>query len=251
MGAGAKFISLTCAVISILEVFSKPLEQDLFLSLTSRSTEKHIITAIVSDKVSCKDGHCGRSHTKTNPDDMGKKIVPRPFTNILHQPGSLPRVHEAIPGRIPVNAKGQRLDYYTQMPSISDWQDYMWRIGKDVKPCRLFHLANGCRFGDDCCYGHSDISPQVLEAFRYTVKRMPCSKGSHCPLDHCIYGHVCQKPNCITDDPTSCSMRKFHGVDLAFASWKKGKHAPKFPTGGPVQSREKDVDEASATSFWF
>ncbi|OAG20503.1 hypothetical protein CC77DRAFT_1069910 [Alternaria alternata] len=179
MGAGAKFISLTCAVISIPEVFSKPLEQDLFVSLTSRSAEKHIITAIVSDK------------------------------------------------------------------------DYMWRIGKDVKPCRSFHLANGCRFGDDCCYGHSDISPQVLEAFRYTVKRMPCSKGSHCPLDHCIYGHVCQKPNCITDDPTSCSMRKFHGVDLAFASWKKGKHAPKFPTGGPVQSREKDVDEASATSFWF
>ena len=221
MGAGAKFIPLKCAVVSIPEVFSKPLEQDVFLSLTSRSAEKHIITTIVSDKVSRQDSHCERPHTTTNFDDMCKKIVPRSFTNIPDQPGSLPQVYEAIPGRIPVNAKGQRLDYYTQMPSTSDWQhwqDYMRMIGKDVKPCRSFHLTNGCRFRDDCCYGHCTISAQILEAFRYTVKRIPCSKGSHCPVVDCIYGHVCQKPNCITDDLESCSMRKFHGVDLAFAS---------------------------------
>ncbi|RYO20544.1 hypothetical protein AA0111_g10055 [Alternaria arborescens] len=251
MGAGAKFIPLTCAVISIPEVFNKPLEQDLFLSLTSHSTEKHIITAIVSDKVSCKDGHCGRSHTKTNPDDMGEKIVLRPSTNILHQPGSLPRVHEAIAGRIPVNAKGQRLDYYTQMPSTSDWQDYMWRIGKDVKPCRSFHLANGCSFGDNCCYGHSYISPQVVEAFQYTVKRIPCSRGSHCPVIDCIYGHICQEANCITDGLTSCSMRKFHGVDLVFASWKQGRYLSEFATGGSFQLPETHVEEASTESFLF
>jgi hypothetical protein len=247
MGAGAKFISLKCAVISIPGVFSKPLGKDLFLSLTSRSAEKHIITAIVSGKVSCKDGHCGRSHTKTNPDDMSKKTVSRMFTNILHQPGYLPQVREAIPGRIPVNAKGQRLDYSTQKPSTSDWQDYMWRIGKDFKPCRSFHLANGCRFGDDCCYDHSCISPQTLEVFRYTVKRIPCSRGSHCPLVDCIYGHVCQEANCIT----SCSMRKFHSVDLVFASWKQGKYLSEFATGGSFQLPETDVEEASNESFWF
>ncbi|KAH8621498.1 hypothetical protein IG631_23818 [Alternaria alternata] len=137
------------------------------------------------------------------------------------------------------------------MPSTSDWQDYMWRIGKDVKPCRSFHLANGCRFGDSCCYGHSYISPQVVEAFRYTVKRIPFSRGSHCPVADCIYGHVCQEANCITDDLTSCSTRKFHGVDLVFASWKQGRYLSEFATGGSFQLPETDVEEASTESFLF
>jgi hypothetical protein len=120
MGSGARFVSLRCAVISMPDVFSKPAEQDLFLSLTSRSAEKHIMTAMINDKVSCKDGRCGLPHATTNPGDIRKKIVSRPFAYIPRQPESLLHVHEAIPGYIPVNVKGQRLDYYTQRPSTSD-----------------------------------------------------------------------------------------------------------------------------------
>jgi hypothetical protein len=222
MGAGASFVSLTCGVISIPEVFSKPADQDLFMSLTSRSAEKHIMTAMINDKVSCKDGHCGLPHATTNSEDTRKKIVSRPFAYIPRQPESLLQVHEAIPGHIPVNAKGQRLDYYTQRPSTSDWQAYLRKIGSDEQPCRWFHLAKVCHFRDDCSYDHSAISFQVLEAFRYTVKRIPCHLGSYCRMIDCIYGHVCQEPNCITEDLESCRMRRFHGVDLAFASWIRG-----------------------------
>jgi len=251
MGAGARFFSLTCAVISILEVFRKPTEQDLFLSLTSRSTEKHMITAIVSDKASCKDGHCGLPHITTNPDDMRKKSVSKSSTHIFRKPASLPQVHEAIPGHVPVNAKGQRLDYYTQSPSAGDWQAYLRKIGNGDQPCRWFHLAKVCHFRDGCSHDHSAISAQVLETFRYTSKRIPCDRGSHCLLIDCVYGHVCQEPDCITDDLKSCSMRRFHAVDLAFAPWRRSRHAPEFPTGGPTQLPEDDVEEAPAESFWF
>lgn len=251
MGAGARFFSLTCAVISIPEVFREPAEQDLFLSLTSRSAEKHIITAIVSDKASCKDGHCGLPHTTTNPNDMSKKIVTQLSTNASRKPGSLSLVHEAIAGHIPVNAKGQRLDYYTKRPSTSDWQAYLQEIGNGDQPCRWFHLAKVCHFRDSCSHDHSAISAQVLETLRYTIRRIPCDRGSHYRLIDCIYGHVCQEPDCITDDLKSCSMRRFHALDLAFASWNRGRHAPEFPTGGPTQLPENDVEEASAESFWF
>jgi len=249
MGAGVRFISLTCAVISIPEVFREPAEQDLFLSLTSRSAEKHIITAIVSDRASCKDGHCGLPHTTTNPDDMRKKIVSRSSTHIFCKSESLPQVHEAIPGHLPVNAKGQRLDYYTQRPSTSDWQAYLQKIANGDQPCRWFHLAKVCHFREGCSYDHSPIGAQVLEAFRYTIKRTPCDKGSHCRLIDCIYGHIYQEPNCITEDLKSCSMRRFYTVDLAFASWRNGRHAPEFPTGRPTQLRDEDVEEAPAESF--
>ncbi|CAN9221439.1 unnamed protein product [Alternaria alternata] len=251
MGAGARFFSLTCAVISIPGVFRKPAEQDLFLSLTSRSAENHIFTAIVSDKVSCKDGHCGLPHTTTNPDDMRKKIVSRSPTHIIRKPASLPQVHEAIPGHIPVNAKGQRLDYYTQRPSTSDWQAYLRKIGSDGQPCRWFHFAKVCHFQDDRSYDHSAMSFRVLEAFRYTVKRIPCQLGSYCSLIDCMYGHVCQEPHCITEDLESCRMRRFHDVDVTFASWKQGKHFPEVATGGPLQLPETDVEEASTEPSWF
>ena len=184
MGAGVRFFSLTCAVISIPEVFREPAEQDLFLSLTSRSAEKHMITTIVSDKASYKNGYCGLPHTTTNPNDMSKKIVTRLSTNTSRKPGSLPLVHEAIPGHIPVNAKGKRLDYYTQRPSTSDWQACLQKIGNGDQPCRWFHLAKVCHFRDGCSHDHSAISAQVLEACRYTVRRIPCDRCQNAALHH-------------------------------------------------------------------
>ncbi|KAG9188948.1 hypothetical protein G6011_05816 [Alternaria panax] len=137
MGAGAKFVPLPCDMLSISEIFSKPEEEDVFLSIPSFATGNHIMAIL------------------------------------------------------------------------------------------------------------------VLKAFRYSVKRTPCARGSDCPLIDCIYGHVCQETNCLKDDPKPCRMRRFHGVDLAFASWVKGKHAPEFPTGGPVQVPGEYAEEVPAESFWF
>ncbi|KAL1801756.1 hypothetical protein ACET3X_002098 [Alternaria dauci] len=67
MGTGARLVSLSCGVISIPEVFSKPAEKDLFFSLTSRSNQKRMITTLVSDKASCKDDNfVGVAHIQSS-----------------------------------------------------------------------------------------------------------------------------------------------------------------------------------------
>jgi hypothetical protein len=269
MGAGAARVPLPCNPISIPEVFNIAVGQDSFLRLTASSVIKHAIDTIITDNSFCKKGLCGFRHAATSPDvgmadtgaDMAspdteivKQNAARSITYTRLQPGNLPLLRDAIPGLVPVNEARQRLDYVTQQPPYADWQAYYERFrNSEKKPCRWFHLANGCHFHDACVYDHSEISVQVHRVFQHTVRRTPCFRGSDCLLIDCIYGHICQDTSCLIDDlkAKSCSMRRFHSVVLEFASWKKGKHAPEFPTGGAIQTSDDNAEVEQAESFWF
>ncbi|KAI4909595.1 hypothetical protein J4E90_008293 [Alternaria incomplexa] len=246
MGAGAQSLRLPCKSINIPEVFSEPEGKDPFSSLTSHSVGKRLVEKLISNKVFVQ-GRIDSSH-----DDDVDSVALNGTTDAHRQPGRLLQLRDAIPGHVPINADGQRLDYYMKRPPFSDKQLYSGKYDTgERQPCKWFHLANVCHYQDLCAFDHSDISTQVRKVLEYTVKRKPCNMGSECRRIDCIYGHVCQDTRCITDGLETCGMKRFHGMDKDFARWVKGKYAPEFPTGVTKEAPAEDGGNATLESSWF
>jgi hypothetical protein len=232
MGAGAEYVPLPCGSISIPEIFSKPSGQDTFLSLTSHSIGKQLVKKLIRDKTFCEDDLRGPQDVASSCNTDIGSTASNGATDTHRQPVQLPRLLYAVPGHVPVNINGQRLDYYTQRPSPADRQAYFDKYtNSELQPCKWFHLANACHFQGACTFDHSEVSYQVHKVIEYMVRRKPCNMGSDCRRIDCINGHICQDTRCSNDGLETCSMKRFHAVEPEFASWSMGKHASEFPTG--------------------
>lgn len=198
MGASAKLVPLPCFSIRIPEVFYKPAEQDLLLSF-SRSFSKPVVTTMITDKDRCASGSCGFSHADTTSDEMFQRIASNYVTDTLRRPGYLPQFCDAVAGYILVNKDGQRLDYYAARPSPADRATERLSYRARAFLRMLVYLAKACEHGAACPYDHSSISPSVLNVLRYIVRKTACKNGSDCRRLDCIFVHVCQNRNCLTE----------------------------------------------------
>jgi hypothetical protein len=191
----------------------------------------------------CDKGLCGFRHIDASTDVRARRFTTIHIETNYRFPGSLPQSDTAKVDHIPVNKYNQRLDYYLRHPDVSDYKAYEDRFPDDTKPCSWFSLTGRCHSSTDCPYEHTEVSSEVLKIIRYGVKTTPCWRGSLCRRLNCIYGHVCQDPECIDVDTDSCSMRMLHPVDPVFHSWAPGEMS-KFDTNAT------DVEEEiSAGSF--
>lgn len=101
----------------------------------------------------------------------------------------------SIPGLIPLNKSLHRLDTYAPAPSAAAWTLYTTRF-QARKPCNTFHLSGPCT-SPFCPYDHSALDPLVKQVLEYVVKCSPCPRKGACRRRKCVYGHLCQKTECV------------------------------------------------------
>jgi len=250
MGAGANLVPLPCDSISIPEIFDKPAGKDSFSSLAPHSIRKRYLEKLISDKAAYNDDL--RSPQYVNPRGNGsvQYAASNATTHVLRQSGQLPRRCDAPAHHVPINNRGQRVDYHMSRPSPADKQTFTEKFGSGVRPCTDFHLRGVCGFGDDCFFSHSEISAQIRKVITYMVKRSPCSIGCACRRIDCIYGHVCQDTRCLSEYSDSCSMREFHGVIPWPVTWVGGESAPPSSTVDAEETMPKEGDVTVAGPFW-
>lgn len=107
----------------------------------------------------------------------------------------LPRVGSIPEAKIPVNKYQQRLDIYIPAPSSHDYETFKARITVH-KLCNNYHVGGYCPRGDACQYDHGSAPEGVINALKQVVFANPCPRKGDCRRLKCMYGHVCQKPDC-------------------------------------------------------
>ncbi|KAF2830525.1 hypothetical protein CC86DRAFT_402560 [Ophiobolus disseminans] len=188
-------------------------------------------------KVDVRDDH---PESLSAGDENGHE--PMETSSKLHLPGVLPEASHALPGHIPVNKDGERLDYCIKKPTAACRQAYNDYVSTNKNPCLRFHIAGTCNLGESCKYDHSEICDNVAWFLRYLARRKRCRWGSACRRLDCMYGHVCQDTRCKSQVIENCSFRKYHDVDFTVASWVKVGEAEE------CSDEEKDTP---VQSFWF
>ncbi|KAF2116207.1 hypothetical protein BDV96DRAFT_573557 [Lophiotrema nucula] len=121
-----------------------------------------------------------------------------------------------VPGFLPLNKDGHRLDVYMQPPTQDEWVVYNARFRRQ-KPCNNWHLQRSCTTFH-CPYDHSDLEPEARRALEYVLKCSPCPNKGACRASDCFYGHLCQKDDCV-GQAKGCRMKAdLHNVDPKLAS---------------------------------
>lgn len=132
----------------------------------------------------------------------------------------------AIPGHIPLNIDGQRIDIVMFSPTTSQWNQWKQHDANAQKhqSSRIyynFHLRSSCKDAT-CGFDHSYISPGVHYCLRYLVKVLPCKQHGGCRRLGCLKGHICQKKACIAGEARTCKFDDDrHNMDLRVAKWVK------------------------------
>lgn len=121
-----------------------------------------------------------------------------------------------VPGFIPLNKDGQRIDAFIRPPTQDEWATYQARFRRQ-KPCNSHHLQGVCtQF--NCPYDHSELEPETRHCLEYVLKCNPCTKKGGCRVSDCFYGHVCQKDDCV-GQMKGCRLKfEQHNVDPKLAS---------------------------------
>lgn len=150
----------------------------------------------------------------------------------------------AIPGRIPVNAVGHRLDIYIPPPTQAQWDLYSARKNKK-KLCSAFHLGHGCDMPSTCHYDHTPISYDVYYCLKYILKGYTCNYKGECYREDCSYGHVCQKEKCVRGGPRGCRFgRAVHDMDMQVSHWVE---EPKLMTREETTGSESLASEGQSS----
>jgi hypothetical protein len=96
-----------------------------------------------------------------------------------------------VPGFIPLNKDGNRLDVHLRAPTTEEWKAYNTRFANS-KPCNAFHLLRSCTTFA-CPYDHDPVDADVKEVLKYVLRGNPCPRKGKCRRSECVLGHVCQK----------------------------------------------------------
>lgn len=132
-------------------------------------------------------------------------------------------------GQVPINAAGWRLDAYIPPSSFEDRNTFNTRTSRH-KLCNSYHINGACLKGDHCGYDHEYASPGILNCLIHVIRNNPCPKKGACRSPICLYGHVCQKPDCRVRGlgNANCKLGSiFHTQDLQFSDFVAG-----APAGG-------------------
>lgn len=125
----------------------------------------------------------------------------------------------SVPGFIPLNKDGQRIDTYIRPPTTEEWRIYNTRYHRQ-KICNNFHLRRLCT-DMNCTFDHSELEPESRHTLEYVVRVTACPKKGDCRAADCPHGHICQKANC-TGYGRGCILPKyFHSVDPRMQSMEK------------------------------
>ena len=134
-------------------------------------------------------------------------------------------ITDELPGYVPVNAAGQRVDEnIVQRPADScfdDYREYKRRNGR-VRSCNDYHLGDGCD-GEECQYNHSEITDDVLSVLCFLSQRTRCVYGGACRRVNCYFGHACHWKDFGGKHPKCKFQDGEHGVDQTVHHWKMGR----------------------------
>ncbi|KAF2205663.1 hypothetical protein GQ43DRAFT_499254 [Delitschia confertaspora ATCC 74209] len=94
------------------------------------------------------------------------------------------------PGGIYRNRDGQRID-----PPTSKYSKAETDRVKKLKLCNVNYLRRDCPYGRRCTHDH-DYKPTAdeLKTLALVARMAPCSSGSVCTDEKCVYGHMCAAP---------------------------------------------------------
>jgi hypothetical protein len=122
----------------------------------------------------------------------------------------------SVPGFIPLNKDNHRLDIFIPVPTPEAWIIYNARFHRQ-KPCNDHYLQGMCtKF--PCPFDHTTLEPQARYCLEYVVKCSPCPRRGACRSATCVYGHLCQKNDCM-GQMKGCRMKmEQHRVDPVLAS---------------------------------
>jgi hypothetical protein len=154
-----------------------------------------------------------------------------------------------IPGLIPLNGNGARLDLYIQVPTKEQWTVYDTR-SKIQKLCNAFYMRHKCE-KDSCKFDHKPLEPDAYYCLQYLLKEWPCKKGGRCRRLDCISGHVCQKKGC-QGSALGCKLKPdLHRVDCKVAEWVKPvvEHENENDDWSNISSDTHSVDAASVPAL--
>ncbi|KAK7735678.1 hypothetical protein SLS53_007419 [Cytospora paraplurivora] len=106
----------------------------------------------------------------------------------------LPTKNDIPDGYIPVNSDQQRLDAYIPTPTNESEQRLKARSAVK-RLCNAKQLAGSCN-NPDCEYDHSPLDEDLKPTLEWLARSLPCPKREGCRKAACLFGHVCQKPDC-------------------------------------------------------
>ncbi|KAM5344279.1 hypothetical protein ACJ41O_012816 [Fusarium nematophilum] len=106
----------------------------------------------------------------------------------------LPKKEDIPEGYVAVNAVQDRLDAYL-IPPTADARKRLKAMSADKRFCNNSQLFDACD-NDACEYEHNPIPDDLKGALEELSRSVPCSRRGACMKPNCVYGHVCQKPDC-------------------------------------------------------
>ncbi|KAK6434267.1 hypothetical protein LTR95_009552 [Oleoguttula sp. CCFEE 5521] len=115
-------------------------------------------------------------------------------SSIAEDFSGLPDIDEIPVGKLPVNAKNERLDPRHPSCTPEDRRKCNERISRH-KLCNKYHLNDTCT--DSACeYDHRPVSEGMRAYLKSVASGQPCKRKGDCrDLDR-ILGHVCQRVDC-------------------------------------------------------
>ncbi|KAF2734279.1 hypothetical protein EJ04DRAFT_577050 [Polyplosphaeria fusca] len=182
------------------------------------------------------------------------KGLTSPLTNTLDRTNiSALLPTSPMPGFIPLNKDGHRLDTVIRAPTQDEWATYNTRF-RQQKPCNSYHLQLICTTFN-CPFDHSPLEPEARHALQYVLKCAPCPQKGACRSADCIYGHICQKDECL-GQMKGCRMKMdLHDVDPKLASMvpaEKGfEHEDVGESFEDANGQLVVGEKSSEGGFWF
>lgn len=99
--------------------------------------------------------------------------------------------HQTTPTTISRNTAGNSIN-----PPLSTLNHSPKAIKQQLKalkpkPCLNHHLKGYCPYAEQCYYGHTPLTEDLVGMMRKFAAKMPCRKGSGCRDEGCYFGHHC------------------------------------------------------------
>ncbi|EON66922.1 hypothetical protein W97_06326 [Coniosporium apollinis CBS 100218] len=120
-------------------------------------------------------------------------------------------------GLIPLNSRGDRLDYFIPPASPGAWQAYTARA-KTHKMCNKFHIEKNCQ-DINCPFDHKPVEPELIHVMKVILSNRPCPRRGGCRREMCPGGHICKRPGCQGPGDHCKFAASMHRVDTVPFEW--------------------------------
>jgi hypothetical protein len=125
---------------------------------------------------------------------------------------------QSIPGLIPINSSGERLNTFMSPPIRAQWTKFTESY-QNKKLCNHFYLSYSCT-QDACNLDHSPLGPDEYYTLQYASHGYACALRGKCRRLNCYSGHVCQNPACENGRVETFRMNvEIHTTNYGSAQW--------------------------------